>query len=122
MTQIIHPTNHAIERFEERILPLIPETNLKRPKDKQTIKRRLYRLTNRLTGTGVKIGNDELKSMKVGVMKVDVFFSPVGGEQSPPIPITLVINPVKRILVTLYLSSNWSCDNNNDPKVWEFTA
>ena len=122
MTQVIHPSNHAIERFEERILPLIPETNLKRPKDKQLIKRRLYRLTNRLTRTGVKISNDELKSMKVDVMKVDMFFSPVGGEQSPPIPITLVINPGKRILVTLYPSPNWVSSGKNNSTIWKLIA
>jgi hypothetical protein len=112
MTQVIHPTNHAIERFEERILPLIPETNPKRPKDKQTIKQRLYRLLNR-----AMIGNEELKSKKV-----DVFFSPVGCESSPPIPITLVINPGKRILVTLYPSPNWVSSGNNNSTIWKLIA
>lgn len=112
MTQVIHPTNHAIERFEERILPLIPETNSKRPKDKQAIKQRLYRLMNR-----AKIGNDELKSKKV-----DVFFSPVGCESSPPIPITLVINPVRRILVTLYPSPDWVHESKNSSKIWKLNA
>ena len=60
MKQIIHPTNHAIERFEERILPLIPETNSKRPKHKQAIKQRLS-----IDESGK--GNDELKSKKVNV-------------------------------------------------------
>ena len=112
MTQVIHLTNHAIERFEERILPLIPETNSKRPKDKQAIKQRLYRLMNR-----AKIGNDELKSKKV-----DVFFLPVGCESSPPIPITLVINPVRRILVTLYPSPNWVHESKNSSKIWKLNA
>ena len=112
MTQVIHPTNHAIERFEERILPLIPETNSKRPKDKQAIKQRLYRLMNR-----AKIGNDELKSKKV-----DVFFTPVGCGPSPPIPITLVINPVRRILVTLYPSPNWVHESKNSSKIWKLNA
>ncbi|MEO2121064.1 MAG: hypothetical protein ABGX44_04555 [Candidatus Poseidoniia archaeon] len=112
MTQVIHPTNHAIERFEERILPLIPETNSKRPKDKQTIKQRLYRLINR-----AKISNEELKSKKV-----DVFFSPIGCEQASPIPITLVINPAKRILVTLYLNPNWICESINGSTIWSLIA
>ena len=110
MTQVIHPTNHAIERFEERILPLIPETN--RPKDKQAIKQRLYRLMNR-----AKIGNEELKSKKV-----NIFFSPVGCESSSPIPITLVINPVRRILVTLYPSSNWVHESKNDSTILKLNA
>lgn len=112
MTQVIHPTNHAIERFEERILPLIPENNPKRPKDKLAIKERLYRLMNR-----AKIGNEELKSKKV-----NIFFSPVGCESSPPIPITLVINPVKRILVTLYPSPNWIPERKNSSTIWKLIA
>ena len=112
MTQVIHPTNHAIERFEERILPLICETNPKRPKDKQTIKQRLYRLMDR-----ARISNEELKSEKVYI-----FYSPVGSKSSPPIPITLVINPVRRILVTLYPSPNWVHESKSSSTIWKLNA
>tara|TARA_B110000444_G_scaffold250902_1_gene277995 strand:- start:1784 stop:2137 length:354 start_codon:yes stop_codon:yes gene_type:complete len=117
MTQVIYPTNHAIERFEERILPLIPKTNPMRPNDKQIIKKRLFRLTK----MNVKI-DEELESMKHDILEINVFFTPVGGEKSPPIPITLVINRNKRILLTIYITSNWSCDDEKNPKVWRLTV
>lgn len=112
MTQVIHPTNHAIERFEERILPLICENNPKRPKDKQAIKDQIYRLIKR-----ARISNEEFKSGKV-----DIFYSPLGSKSSPPIPITLVINPIRRILVTIYLSPNWGHDGEKSSKIWKFNV
>ena len=112
MTQVIHPTNHAIERFEERILPLIPETNSKRPRGKKIIKERLYRLMKR-----AKISFEGSKTEKI-----TVYFTPIGSKPSPPIPITLVINPVRRVLVTLYPSPNWVSENKNNFTTWGMTA
>tara|TARA_B100000900_G_scaffold406660_1_gene418032 strand:- start:46 stop:384 length:339 start_codon:yes stop_codon:yes gene_type:complete len=112
MTQVIHPTNHAIERFEERILPLISKTNSMRPRGKKIIKERLYRLMKR-----AKISFEGSKTEKI-----TVYFTPIGSKSSPPIPITLVINPVRRILVTLYPSSNWVHESKNDSTILKLNA
>ena len=69
----------------------------------------------------VKI-DEELESMKHDILEINVFFTPVGGEKSPPIPITLVINRNKRILLKIYITSNWSCDDEKNPKVWRLTV
>ena len=54
--------------------------------------------------------------------KVDIFYSPVGSKSSPPIPITLVINPVRRILVTLYPSPNWVHESKSSSTIWKLNA
>ena len=45
--ETIHPTNHAIDRFKERVLPLLPDDSRKRMNDKKNIKQRVYDLARR---------------------------------------------------------------------------
>jgi len=110
--ETIHPTNHAIERFEERVLPHISENAKKRIKTKEVVKQRLYRLINR-----AKLYVEEIQNEIV-----QVFFTPVGDKKLAPIPITLVINPIKRILVTIYITPGWVKDETPNKTVWRLTA
>lgn len=91
----IHPTTHAIDRFEQRVLPQLPESSRARLQNKENIKQSLYQLSRR-----AEIG-DEVNQM----LQVQVFLTV---KDHPPVPLTLVLNPVKRIICTLYISPGWN--------------
>lgn len=90
----IHPTTHAIERFEQRVLPHLPQATRERLQNRQRIKQRLYGLTRRAEYS------EEAEKM----LHIKVFFIVQG---NPPVPVTLVVDPVKRTLCTLYISPGW---------------
>jgi hypothetical protein len=103
----IHPTTHAIARFEERVLPHLPEISRRRLQNKVRIKQGLYGLTRRAEF------NEETEQ----ILHLNTFFIVQG---YPPIPVTLVVDPVKRTLCTLYISPNWenAGDEENPKWVW----
>ena len=103
----IHPSTHAIERFEQRVLPHLPETSRSRLQDKQRIKQSLYGLARRA----------EFSENAEQMLHLQVFFIVQG---YPPIPLTLVVDPVNRTLCTLYISSGWENvgDEMNPKWVW----
>ena len=103
----IHPTTHAIERFEQRVLPHLPEDSRTRLQKKERIRQSLYGLARRA----------EYAEEANQPLHVQVFFIVQGHS---PIPLTLVINPVKRTLCTLYISPGWDyVGSEQDPKwVW----
>jgi hypothetical protein len=103
----IHPTDHAINRFEQRVLPHLPEMSRRRLQNKQQIKQSLYDLARRAEYS------EDAKRM----LHLQVFFIVHG---YPPIPVTLVVNPVNRTLCTLYISPGWENvgDEMNPKWVW----
>lgn len=103
----IHPTTHAIKRFEQRVFPHLPQTTRNRLQNKQRIKHSLYSLTRR-----AEYSEDAEK-----ILLLQVFFIVQG---HPPVPITLVVDSVKRTLCTLYISPGWENvgDEMNPKWVW----
>ena len=90
----IHPTTHAINRFEQRVIPQLPESLGTRLRNKKSIKQKLYQLSRRA----------EINYEANKMLHVDVFLTV---NNHCPIPITLVLNPVKRVICTLYISAGW---------------
>lgn len=90
----IHPTTHAIERFEQRVLPHLPKSSRSRLHNKQRIKQSLYGLAR----------HAEFNENAEQTLHLQVFFVV---QDYPPVPLTLVVNPVDRTLCTLYISSGW---------------
>jgi len=105
----IHPTIHAIDRFEQRVLPQLPEISRARLQNKKKIKQSLYELSGRAEIT------EEVNQM----LHFQVFFVV---RNYPPIPITLVINPVKRILCTLYISPGWQNVGCEESPKWAWSS
>ena len=106
--KIIRPTNHAIERFEQRVLPVLSET-IQEDIDDKKIKNSLYKLASQA----------EIEVNEKTIIHVTVFFSV---QDSLPIPLTLVINTRKKILLTLYISDGWQMINKGDKITWEWCA
>ena len=73
------------------------------------IKQRLYSLTHRA----------EIAEEQSCKLHVQVFFIVQG---YPPIPLTLVIDPAKKTLVTLYISSGWEKDESSGQTVWRWRS
>ncbi len=103
----IHPTNHAVERFEERVLPQLPESQRIIIQKKEKIRHTLYKITR---------GIDIEKKSNLPI-HVNVFLNLNG---NPPIPLTLVIHPLRKILLTLYISPNWENIGSQENPTWRF--
>jgi hypothetical protein len=101
----IHPTTHSIQRFEQRVLPHVPEDSRMRLKKRESIRQNLYNLIRR-----TKFAHDEDQ-----LFYLQTFFI-VSGHL--PIPLTLVIDPVKRTLCTLYISPGWQNIGNEENPRW----
>jgi hypothetical protein len=105
--ETIHPTNHAIERFKERVLPLLSDYTRAIMNDKITIKERLYVLTDCV----------DISEEGSQIVKTQAFLTLL---DYPPIPLTLVINPAKKTLVTLYISAGWIMEERKGKIVWRW--
>ncbi len=98
--KILHPTNHAIERFEQRILPHIPEYERTRFLGRGGIESCLYELARRA----------QLPESEDKIVKIPEFLT---FYDSLPIPVTLVVDVVSRTIITLYVSSGWTLNQRN---------
>ena len=103
----IHPTNHAVERFEERVLSQLPKSQRIIIQKKEKIRHTLYKITR---------GIDIEKKSNLPI-HVNVFLNLNG---NPPIPLTLVIHPLRKILLTLYISPNWKNIGSQENPTWRF--
>ncbi|MBT5282467.1 MAG: hypothetical protein HOL79_08700 [Euryarchaeota archaeon] len=101
----IHPTTHSIERFEQRVLPHLPEDSRMRLNKRESIRQNLYNLVRR----------SELTHDTDQLFHLQTFFIVSG---HPPIPLTLVIDFVKRTLCTLYISPGWQNVGNEENPRW----
>ena len=91
----IRPTKHALDRFRQRVLPLLPE-------DTRTDFRKYSQMKHLINR--VQLYPEDIASSSDDLLKVNVFLSL---DELPPIPLTYVINPVDMLIVTLYTQSGW---------------
>ena len=105
----IHPTTHAIERFEQRVLPHLPEDSRTRLQKKEKIRQDLYALARR-----AEFGKELTR-----VVHVPAFFTVKG---YPPIPLTLVIDPVRSTIITLYIAPFWENVGTQESPKWRLCA
>ena len=101
----IHPTTHSIERFEQRVLPHVPEYSRMRLEKRESIRQNLYHLVRRT----------EFANEADQLLHLQTFFIV---SRHHPIPLTLVIDPVKRTLCTLYISPGWQNVGNGENPKW----
>lgn len=103
----IHPTNHAVERFEQRVLPQLPKSQQIIMQKKERILHSLYKITQSI----------DIEEENNIVVHVNAFFTFKG---YPPIPLTLVINPLRKVLFTLYISPSWENIGSPEYPIWRF--
>ena len=99
--EAIRPTKHALDRFRQRVMPLLPE-------DKRTEYRKynqMKHLVNR-----VQLYTEDIRKAAGGLLKIDVFLRI---DELPPIPLTYVIDPVEKLIVTLYTQSGWEITSDS---------
>ncbi len=99
--EAIRPTKHALDRFRQRVMPLLPE-------DKRTEYRKysqMKHLVNR-----VELYTEDIRRAAGGMLKVDVFLQI---DEVPPIPLTYVIDPVEKLIITLYTQSGWEVTSDS---------
>ena len=104
----IHPTTHAIERFEP-VLPHLPEGSRTRLQKKEKIRQDLYALARRA----------EFTEESTLVVHVPAFFTVKG---YPPIPLTLVIDSVRSTIITLYITPFWENVGTKESPKWRLCA
>ena len=80
----IHPTNHAVERFEERVLPQLPKSQRIIIQKKEKIRYTLYKITR-----GIDIEKESNLPIRDNVF--------LNLKVNPPIPLTVVIHPLRKI-------------------------
>ena len=98
----IRPTKHALDRFQQRVMPLLPEhTRIEYRKYKK-----MKHLINR-----VQLYPEDIRDTKSGLLKIDVFLQIDG---IPPIPLTYVINPVEKLIITVYTQSGWDVSSDSE--------
>ena len=104
----IRPTKHALDRFRQRVLPLLPENTRadfrKYSQMKQLIKR-------------VQLYTEDFFPANDGLLKANVF---VNFDKIQPIPLTFIINPVNNVIVTLYAQSGWNITSNKGEIIWRW--
>ena len=105
----IHPTKHAIERFEERVLPQLSISQRTIMQKKKKIRHALYKLTRNI--------DIEEESNGERSVRVNTFLNLKGNLS---IPVTLVIHPLRKILLTLYISPNWENIGSQENPTWRF--
>ena len=97
----IRPTKHALERFQQRVMPLLPEHT--------RVEYRKYNKMKHLINR-VQLYSEDIRNTSSGLLKIDVFLQIDG---VPPIPLTYVINPVEKLIVTLYTQSGWDVSSDS---------
>ena len=99
--EAIRPTKHALDRFRQRVMPLLPE-------DKRT-KYRKYSQMKHLVNR-VELYTEDIRKAAGGMLKVDVFLQI---DEVPPIPLTYVIDPVEKLIITLYTQPGWEVTSDS---------
>lgn len=104
----ITPTKHAIERFEQRIVPLFNDRTNNVPKKPRSYRKLISQITP-LVEDICKAGKD--------IIKENVFLI---SDVKPPIPITLVISTTKKKILTLYVQNGWKLIDGNRGYTWRW--
>jgi hypothetical protein len=109
-TEAIHPTKHALDRFRQRVLPLLPEDTRAEYRKYSQMKHLIKR---------VQLYTEDFHEAHDGLLKANVFLN---FDEFPPIPLTFVINPVDNVIVTLYTQSGWDITSNEGEITWRWSA
>lgn len=104
----ITPTKHAIERFEQRIVPLFNDRTSNASKKRISYRKLISQITPFVEDL-YKAGKD--------IIKENVFLI---SDANPPIPITLVINTNKKKILTLYVQNGWKLIDGNRGYTWRW--
>ncbi|MEC7704596.1 MAG: hypothetical protein VX906_05055 [Candidatus Thermoplasmatota archaeon] len=106
----IRPTKHALDRFRQRVLPLLPEDTRADFRKYNQMKHLIKR---------VQLYTEDFFPVNDGLLKANVF---VNLDKIPPIPLTFIINPVNNVIVTLYVQSGWDITSNKGEITWRWSA
>jgi hypothetical protein len=101
-------TKHVLERFKQRIMPLLCEET------RNT--HRSYRDFKKLISTA-RFFADDIRHSNRNVIKVDAFLTIAG---NPPVPITFVIETEKKKVLTLYTQSGWEISTEKKGISWRW--
>jgi hypothetical protein len=105
----IRPTTHALDRFRQRVLPLLPEdTRAEYRKNSQ-----MKHLINR-----VQLYTENFHQAHDGLIKANVFLNLDG---LPPIPLTFVLNPMNNLVITLYIQCGWEVTYKSGEMEWRWS-
>ena len=99
--EAIRPTKHALDRFRQRVMPLLPE-------DKRTEYRKYSQMKHLVNRVGLY--TEDIRKAAGGMLKVDVFLQI---DEVPPIPLTYVIDPVEKLIITIYTQSGWEVTSDS---------
>ena len=99
--EAIRPTKHALDRFRQRVLPLLPEDTRAEYRKYSQMKHLIKR---------VQLFTEDFHEAHDGLLKANVFLN---FDEFPPIPMTFVINPVNNAIVTLYTQSGWEVTSDS---------
>ena len=106
----IRPTKHALDRFRQRVLPLLPEDTRAEFRKYSQMKHLIKR---------VQLYTEDFHPAYDGLLKANVFLHL---DESLPIPLTFIINPKNNVIVTLYTQSGWDINLNEGEITWRWSA
>ena len=100
-------TKHALDRFNQRIVPLLCEETRNTHRDHRNFKK-LIDLNNLFT---------EVNNLEDNVVKINRFLIVEG---NIPIPITFVVECKKKKILTLYTQSGWEKISGKNGISWRW--
>ena len=109
MGTMIHPTKHALERFKQRVFPLLSLSTRDTYSDHKDLKHLIRRVHC--------FAKDIRRTRNNNVIKVDVFLTV---EDNPPIPLTYVIDAKKNTILTLYTQGGWDVSIKSGKLLWRW--
>ena len=105
----IHPTKHALDRFRQRVIPLLPEETRSQFNKLNRIKNLIKRAS---------LINEGSTPARDGLIKIHAFINIDG---LPPIPLTFVLNPENNVVVTLYKQNGWNVVYKSGKMEWRWS-
>ena len=107
----IHPTKHAIERFKQRVFPLLSLNTRDTYSDYNNLKHLICSVDC------FEEEEDIRQTRNNNVIKMDVFLTI---EDNPPIPLTYVINSKDNTILTLYTRGGWEVSIKSGKLLWRW--
>ena len=104
----MHFTRHALNRFCQRVIPLLP--------DNMRVKYRKSGQMKQLMKCARWFTND-VRQTKGNLVKVDAFLTIDG---CPIVPLTFVLNPANNIVITLYTQGGWDVSTQAGKIHWRW--
>ena len=101
-------TKHALDRFRQRVVPILPEHTRVKYRKYSQIKRLIKR---------ARLFTDDIHQAEGDLIKVDAFLTIDG---YPPVPLTFVLNAVSNVIVTLYTQGGWEITTQSGKMFWRW--